>query len=178
MYDADDDVRRAILVALGNIGDAKVVDSLVASLRDKSIVVVWGAQTALKTMGKSVVPQLVDALKDPDSGFRENVARLLAFVEDSRAADALMSAWKAGDLAAIAGGAGFFVARGEPGTEKTLLQALEVTGSPQAAAVLLNSGNPYFDGPVRNWARIHGYEITQSVGATIRWGSRRKAPDS
>ena len=76
-YKKDSNVCRAAARALGNIGDARAVEPLIALLRDRDRDVCKAAAEALEKIGEPAVEPLVAALKDPWGPVRQHAAELL-----------------------------------------------------------------------------------------------------
>jgi HEAT repeat protein len=87
------DVRLHAAKALGDKGDLKAVEPLMAALEDKDWVVRFAAAQALGNIGdKQAVEPLTKALEDTDSQVRHWAAHSLGKIGDARAVEALMAA--------------------------------------------------------------------------------------
>jgi HEAT repeat protein len=77
LKDEDSDVCRNVVLALGEIGDARAVDALIEALKDEDSYVRKNSIDALVEIAKKdlgVVDKLIKALKDEDSDVRRSVA--------------------------------------------------------------------------------------------------------
>ncbi len=95
-YKKDHSVRKAATKALGNIRDPRVVEPLIAALKDEEKKV---RETAAFYLGKigdpRVVEPLIDALKkDEEKDVREEAAWMLGKIGDPRAVEPLIAALK------------------------------------------------------------------------------------
>jgi hypothetical protein len=91
-------VRHAATYALGKIGDKRIVDGLVAALKDSDSSVRWAASDALREIGDArAVDGLVAALKDEDSRVRVNAVVALVKIGGERAVDGLVATLKDSD---------------------------------------------------------------------------------
>jgi len=83
-------VRNAAAKALGNIGDPRAVDSLIAALSDKAAFVRCAAAEALGKLGNQrAVDSLIEATKDEDDLVRKSAVIALGEIGDGRAFDTL-----------------------------------------------------------------------------------------
>ncbi len=80
----------AAIVALGQIGDPRAVEPLIACFRYEALA--WIAKDALRDIGPEFVEPLITALNHPNPDVRFNVIRTLAELGDLRAVDALDAA--------------------------------------------------------------------------------------
>src|SRR5664280_1165637 len=106
-YQKDTTVPGAAADALGQIGDARAVDPLIAALKSGG----WGMRTAaagaLGQIGAPAVEPLVAALTDRAGDVRTAAARALAQIGDARAVEPLVAALtdRDGDVRTAAAGA-------------------------------------------------------------------------
>ena len=176
LKDADRYVRGGAAIALGFIKDPRSVEPLIAALKDRDTTVRRNAAVALgQARDPRSVEPLIAALKDRDARVRKNAAGALEQIDDPRTVTALMTCWRESDFAAIAGASSFFIQRGQPDSEGTLIRALNAHGDAEMAVVFLNCGNPALRAAAVGWAEAHHRKLTpalvRSEGA--RWGSRR-----
>ena len=83
-------VRNAAAKALGNIGDPRAIDSLIATLSDKAAFVRYAAAEALGKIGdQRAVDPLIEAAKDEDDFVRKSAVTALGEIGDRRAFDVL-----------------------------------------------------------------------------------------
>ncbi|HVN95506.1 MAG TPA: HEAT repeat domain-containing protein [Syntrophorhabdaceae bacterium] len=83
-------VRNAGAVALGDIGDPRAIDSLIAAMSDKSGYVRLAAAEALGKIGeRRAVDSLIEAARDENDLVRKNAVIALGKIGDDRAFDAL-----------------------------------------------------------------------------------------
>ena len=79
----DEEVRAGAARSLGDSGDKRAIDPLIAALRDKDPLVREGAVQALGRIGgPKVIPALGEALKDKDKGVREAAVEALKVAEN------------------------------------------------------------------------------------------------
>lgn len=83
--DPDYIVRYMVPSILGKLGDVRVIKPLIGVLRDDEINIRNGGRLALKNFGKEAVPDLLEALQDPDPNLRYTIIDLLGEIRDSRA---------------------------------------------------------------------------------------------
>jgi HEAT repeat protein len=82
---------RAAAIALGEIGDARAVEPLIALLEDENSLVKMNAAVALGGIGKPAVEPLIAILTDENSVAHEYAARALGMTGDARAIDPLIT---------------------------------------------------------------------------------------
>jgi len=126
-------------------------------------------------IGAPAVEPLIAALRDANQDVRQNAALALGMIEDRRAASVLQSAMKEADLVVVAGAYWFFIQQGEPGSENTLIQALNAHGKSEMAQAFLNCGNTELEAAGRKWATAQGYYTIPEIRhfQPGRWGGRR-----
>jgi HEAT repeat protein len=78
----DAPIRRRGVKRLGEVGDPRVVESLIAALKDEDQVVRWRAVEALKEIGGPAVEPLIAALKDEDPDVCQLAAETLREIGD------------------------------------------------------------------------------------------------
>jgi hypothetical protein len=89
-YSKDSKVRKEAALALGGLGDAEVVESILQALQDTEKEVRKAAAQALGKIGSTAaVESLIRATKDANAGVRGAAARALGDIGDARAAEAL-----------------------------------------------------------------------------------------
>ena len=93
-HDVDRDIRRAIGMALGKIGDPVAVPALIQALRDKQPAVPSQAAIALGQIGDTAaLPPLIGTLKnDKDNRVRQDAATALGKIGDATAVAAMRQA--------------------------------------------------------------------------------------
>jgi len=179
LKDPDSPVRVGAVGVLGNIKDPRAVEPLMAALKDMDSGVRGGAVEALGEIGPPAAEPLIAALKDPDSGVRRSAAWALGDIKDPREVSVLLAAWSEPDLAVIAAASSFFIGRGEPGSEDTLIRALNAQGDSRTVMLFLNSGNSKLEAAAREWAAANSNQpltIVIAGGGSVhfvRWGSAR-----
>jgi HEAT repeat protein len=94
LKDKDLDIRVRIQAAeaLGQMGDARAVQPLIAAFKDQASEVRRSALRALESIGEPAVEPLIAALKDPDSDVRRKASCVLRKVGDVRAVESLITA--------------------------------------------------------------------------------------
>jgi hypothetical protein len=161
------------------IKDPRAIEPLIAALKDTSGRVGQSAAVGLAMIGTPAVEPLIAALKDPNPVVRRYAAGALGVLEVPRAVDTLLAGWREDDLLLIAGASAFFIRRGEPGSEDTLIRALKAHGSIGMAETYLNCGNSALEAAADEWARAHGFRVLQMRGGTdVRWRTRRQNGES
>lgn len=178
--------RRGAAAALGEAGDERGLPVLLSALKDTSQAVRVEAIFALGDIdtatsrffpGDRTVPALAQALRDGDEQVRRTAAAVLGeFAEDDdrAAASALMAALKQKRVELVSAAYGFFVVKGEAGSESVLIEALNRYGTRDMAVDYLNCGNARLQNTARAWASDHGYTITTVYGgARHKWRSQR-----
>lgn len=175
LKDARRDVRRNAAETLGITRDPRAVEPLLAGLKDEDGDVRENAARALGMIGDSAVESLIAAIKDADQDVRQNAALALGMINGRRAAGSLLSALKAKDLAVVAGAYGFFIERGEAGSEDVLIDALNAFGGVEMAQAFMNCGNAALDAAGHKWATEKGYYTIPEIRhfQPGRWGDRR-----
>jgi HEAT repeat protein len=171
LEDEDEWVRVRAAEALAEFGDTRAVDTLIAALGHEHTSVRESAAEGLGKIGDAhAVDALVAALGDDDPHVRRIVARTLQRI-GSPGTDPLIAALKEERLDVVAQAYLFFLMRGVPGTEATLIKALERYGTKEMALDLLNCGNDQLEDAARAWATRHGYEIVVTPGSGgVSWG--------
>ena len=87
---------------------------------------------------------------------------------------ALDSAWERQDVSVIVGAYRYFVSRGFPDSEKTLIFVLDYHGHKDMAEAYLNCGNEKLADAAHRWAKQRKYIILPgSSGSWVQWGSRK-----
>jgi HEAT repeat protein len=94
---ADDQTRERLVTILGNTGDARAVEPLIAAFRDGSGNVRSAAGQSLEKLGGLAVDSLLLSLKDPDEEVRRHSATTLGNIGDARALGPLVDALGDGD---------------------------------------------------------------------------------
>jgi len=87
-YGRDKYVQERAAEALGEIGDARAVEPLIAALKDRD----WFVEYALAKIGKPAVEPLIVALKDEDKDVRLIAIGALEKIGDARAVEPLAAA--------------------------------------------------------------------------------------
>ncbi len=85
----DLDIRNKAAIALGEMGDERAVEPLVATLNDENIHVRNNAAKALEKIGKPSVKTLLKALKSDKKSIRSTAAKTLGNIGDIRALEPL-----------------------------------------------------------------------------------------
>jgi len=131
---------------------------------------------------------VIPLLTDPDNGTRKNAARaLLALIpnplihdpsvnpNDTRAEVALQKSFKDRNMVVIVAAAHYYVGRGEPGSEDTLIAALNAAGDYGLAELFLVCGNRKLEDAGRAWLKAHNRDVdTRALALT--WGTRWRKP--
>jgi HEAT repeat protein len=160
--------------ALLQFDDSRIIQPLIGAFRLVNSNNQSDAVKGLVKIGGPAVEPLIAALQSPDGSTRRWSARALEDIGDSRADEPLMAGLKRGDLEVVAGAYAFFINKGEPGTENTLINALNQHGDKGMGEAFLNCGNDRLEQAARDWASKHGYVIVSGglAGGPI-WGSLR-----
>ena len=167
LKDQSSNLRGSAAVALGKTKDPRAIDPLIGALGDAEAAVREGAVQALSDVGEPATAPLIAVLKDPDSHARQDAARALGNIGNARAANTLTDAWSASDLDVIVGASPFFIAVGQPGSEDTLISALNAHGNPLTAIFFLYSGNEKLAEAARHQATTMG---TQGLSIALAGG--------
>ncbi|MCX6570529.1 MAG: HEAT repeat domain-containing protein [Candidatus Aminicenantes bacterium] len=186
LKDTDSNVRWSAAFALRDIG-IPAVSPLIAVLEDTDPTVRAIAARILGEiknpltegvdrpgLGIAVDP-LIAALEDSDSEVRSIAAHALAEI-GAPAAERLIPALRAGDLAVVARAHSFFIEWAEPGSEDPLIQALNAHGTTEMAEEYLNCGNSALREAAQKWAAVHGHStvsLPRSGRGGAGWGARR-----
>jgi HEAT repeat protein len=174
---------------LGKINDPRVVEPLIASLKDTDMLVRESAAEALgKINDPRAIEPLIAALTDSYYGVRHNAVVALSNINDPHAIDPLITALKDTDsdvrnsaawalkdikdpravsalmarniqVAEIATNYTFFIRQGESGSEDVLIKALDMYGNKEMAEAFLNCGNSKLEHAARRWTTSHGFQI-------------------
>jgi len=149
LKDKNLNVRRNAAEALGEIGDHRAVERLLAALEDEDTYVKIYAAEAIGRMGMPVV----DTVKE----------KCLLIVAENY---------------------GVFIARGKPGIETVLVEALYKYGSREMAEDFGNCGNDQLASAAGEWSTERGYYWVETLSAKdkgisgpfdkrhLRWGGR------
>ena len=92
--DENSDTRESAAGALGDTGDPRAINPLIAALKDEILPVQWAAKQALIKIGKETVVSLVAALEDEAPSVRGIAAETLGEINDPRAVKPLTIALK------------------------------------------------------------------------------------
>jgi HEAT repeat protein len=109
-------------MALGELGDPRAVEPLIAALKDEKADVNQAASGALARLGEPALEPLVAALEDEDGRARAAAARALGLLGDVRAIGSLLAAL--GDEEAHVEASAALARLGEPAVEP-LIAALK-----------------------------------------------------
>jgi HEAT repeat protein len=90
LNDRNNQVRKHAVQALGEIKDARAVESLIQVLTDSDVDVLGDAVSALEKIGIASVKPLIRALKDKDSQIRKLAVEALGEIRDTRAVEPLI----------------------------------------------------------------------------------------
>jgi HEAT repeat protein len=133
----DIDVRRAAAEVLGNQGDARAVESLIAALKDTYGEVRRAAAVALRQLGDAALDPLMTALLDEDVSVRAGAAEVLGQLGNAQAVGSLIATLEDanGDLTRAAA-----AALGKPG-DAVVDPRIVAIGRRAAAAALGQLGN-------------------------------------
>jgi len=91
---SDGTMRSKAALILGELGDARAVEPLIAALKDEHENVRSEATLALGLVGNVALKPLIAGLEDSDASVRQGVAEALELLEDARAVDPLIAALK------------------------------------------------------------------------------------
>ena len=193
----DAQMRLSAASALAGMHDPRAVDVLIAALEYN-----WSeASSALTDLGSLAIPSLIDALLDastrenarmalaaigsPATGPLINVlhndprkyakmaaVRTLAEIGDSRASDAITEALKDSDGEMVVAAYRLLIRRGQRGSEKQLIDALNTYNRREMAEDFVSSGNPALKAAVDEWAKRNPFqfEMRSSRLPEIPWG--------
>ena len=119
------------------------------------------------------VNELIQKLKDGNSGVRMNAALELGKIKDTRAVEPLIATLKAKDLAIVAGAYSFFIHKGEPKSIPILIDALKKYGDIKMATDFSNCGNSQLKEAARAWEKKHRAVIKPGGSSGPQWGSKK-----
>jgi len=138
----------------------------------------------LKISPEAVIPLLTDA----DNDTRKIAARALLVLipnpllfdpsvnqNDTRAEAGLQKSLKDRNMVVINAAASYYVWRGDPGSEDTLIAALNAAGDYGLAQLFLVSGNGKLEDAGRAWLKAHNRDLDLRTLA-LTWGTRRTKP--
>lgn len=88
-------MRKNVAIALGEIGDVKAVDALIAALGDpEDDVRMWSARSLGQIKDQRATEALISLVNDKNNSVRREALRALAQIKDPRAAGALIEAMR------------------------------------------------------------------------------------
>jgi HEAT repeat protein len=157
---------------LTDSGDPRAIAALIGVMTDPNDPEDESASSLLFKVGSTAVEPLVAVLQSPDTRPRRLAAKALAQIKDPRAVNALLDALRRRDTAVVAGGYVFFVDYGQPGSEDTLIEALNQYNDEQMAEFMLNCGNSKVEAATRAWGKKHDPQLHQEVYGVL-WGARK-----
>ena len=166
-YRKDDKVRQAAMVALGQIGDARAIESLIAMLKDADDGMRSAAADALGQIGDTLaVEPLIAVLQDSHDQVRYSAACALLKVGDARAVEPLIAALKGVDRKLSVVAAGALGQIGDARAVEALTAALKrgiYRETPQAAAAaLFRIGTPAV-GPLSSALKDSDSDVRKSA---------------
>jgi HEAT repeat protein len=182
LKDSDEDVRLEAAWGLGVVmHEPRAIVPLIAALKEPKPDAQHDIANAIARVGTSAVESVITALNDSNSKVRGGAADALGMIvsefdannHEPRAVNALLNALRERNMDVIAGAHVFFMARGEPGSENVLIEALNKSGGLLMAEAFLNCGNPKLENGGREWAQRHGYQIKSGPANAVRWGGSR-----
>ncbi len=134
-------------------------------------------QSALTYSSNIQTDVLIAALKDPGTGAPWAVADILDKEGDATASgdvtNALLAFIQSRPIADIAANYVLLISWGVPGSEPSLIAALEATGDLAMGEAFLNSGNQTLDDAATDWGARNGYVVIDTGVAPSgpSWGS-------
>ncbi len=173
------------IITLDRTKYTNIVEALVAALKDESRWVRIAAARVLGTIkDPRVVEPLIAVINDADRGVQGAAAAALGDTRDPRAGGVLLEVLRRKDTLLIVYAYRFFIWRGEPGSEDTLIEVFEnynnrdfdlnkVVTKKDMATAFLNSSNPRLEKAGREWATSANYWIHHMPGSSVKWGSGR-----
>ena len=190
LHDQDFIIRRRAVEALRKVGDA-AVEPLMTALRDENFFVREETVRSLASiievgLGRvnhqnydAAIEALIDVLKDKNGDVRRSAADFLGILRSKPVAialDAVLDATPV-DIEVVAGAYYYFIRKGMPGTERLLVEGLNLHGNVSMAQAFLNSGNEVLEDAAHAWAKRNGYGINRiglpSGHQPILWGGSR-----
>ena len=177
---ADPAVRRyAVDILLA--WNPRAVEPLIAASKDPDSQVrrgVIGWLASQSCVEPRAFEALAAALSDPDVLNRQIVAKELAdlSVVDPRALSALLTVLEKRDIDVIFGEYDFFIRLGKPGSEDSLIEALNKQGDKDMAQMFLFSGNSALEFAGRKWAVAHNIAVVNDYMTHRQptWGSSKR----
>jgi hypothetical protein len=158
------------LVGLGDMAIEPLIEAL------DSTVLRTHAAEVLATIGPAAVGRLIETFRhNRDKYVRLAAARALAEIQDTGAANALDEALKSGDGELAVASYTFLIRKGQPGTERLLIDTLDTYGKLQMAEDFVTSGNALLKAGGEGWLRKKGYTVTVSAeqAKNLSWGNVR-----
>jgi hypothetical protein len=130
---------------------------------DQPIGVVLGAIGAAAALGTLREPRAVAPLVKllGDEQVRWHAAQSLGEIGGKDAEEALLAALQRKDYPIMAGAHEFYMQRGGPGMEASLLDLLEQSGDLAVAQTFILKGSPALAKAARTWASEHGYKLVK-----------------
>jgi len=171
-YQKSGKFRQQAAWALGVIGDARAVESLIVVLKDKDAWVRRVAAEVLGKIGTPAVEPLIAALKDEDVHVREAATVALGKIGDSRAVEPLITALKDKDPMGRAEAANTLGEIGDARAVEPLVAMLKDEHMPAAASALDKLGWK----PGKDDASIAYFIIKQNWEECVRIGAPAVEP--
>jgi HEAT repeat protein len=165
-YQKVDSVRGAAVDALGQIGDARAVEPLIAALKDVNYYVHTSAAEALVKIGACAVEPLIAALKNVEAGVQRVIEKVLAKI-GSPAVEPLIialkdSEWTVGYHVALALGQ-----IGDARAVEPLINALK-SGQGAAAVALGQIGDARTIEPLINALTVKNSHMREDAAVALR----------
>lgn len=159
----------------GKGNDTRIIESLIESLKDENSDIRKRAVSVIgKIKGARFVELLIDALEDEDTRVQHEAAEALedhAYIGDGLDNEPLITVLKEKNLKVIAKARAFFIRKGIPDSEASLVEALWHYGDLEMANDFLNCGNEQLRKEAGSWARVKGYVIVPSpISSSLMWG--------
>lgn len=164
------DAANALIV----IGNDSAVAALADALQTGSVTLQGEAAEALKSISStSATDALIAALQSKKEDTQHSAALALSGIDSNEAKEALNALIEQQNLSVIAHIYDYYIQQGIPGSEPTLIEALDHFGYSVMAEAFLNCGNGLLDEAATDWADRHGYDIIRSSWGGIypKWGS-------
>ncbi len=131
-------VRMEATKALGELGDERVIEPLIQSWGDTSVVY-RRAEKALKAIGEPAVQPIIEALKDENKDVRSGAAIMLADMCEKRAVEPLIEALK-DEVEDVRGHAAYALSRiGDKKAFKPVVDALNSTKDSVVRSYIIQS---------------------------------------
>jgi len=179
----EESIRRQAISNLGCTDSSDAIPPLAALLKSNGSDVAL-RKMAVETLGQlaGVFPSAADALSatalnDPDLTIRsEAISKLTGWwlINSPQTNDTLQAVVRDGNPELVSTFYDIIIKKGYPGSEGSLIKALNTKGSSLMAEDFLNSGNSTLERAASDWALRNGFHVMPKIagGTSPQWGSQ------